>query len=64
MNATIQNKEHELVDYSQKLSRYEEDMNEYRHSQILLKDNETKILIMEQEMGRLNGLIRGKNDEI
>jgi hypothetical protein len=58
----MQGKEHELMGYSQKLSRYEEDMNEYRHVQILMKDNATRNVMMEQEMGRLNALIRAKND--
>lgn len=47
MNQMIHGKEVELTDYIKRLSRYEEDMNEYRNATILLKDQEAKIILMQ-----------------
>lgn len=60
----IDNKNREIDDYRQKCQKYEISLMELRNYENVIADNENKIVLLNQEVLRLNDVLTRKNDDL
>ena len=60
----LDNKNREVDDLRQKCQKYEISLMELRNYENVIADNENKIVLLNQEVLRLNDVLTRRNDEI
>lgn len=60
----LENRNREIDDYRQKCQKYEISLMELRNYENVIADNENKIILLNQELLRLNEVLKQKEQEI
>ena len=60
----LEHRNRDIDDYKQKCQKYEIGLMELRNYENVIADNENKIVLINQELLRLNEVLRNKEDEL
>lgn len=60
----LENRNREIDDYKQKCQKYEITIMELRNYENLINDHENKLALLNQELLRLNEILKDKDEEV
>lgn len=60
----LENRNRQIEDYKQKIQKYEISLMQLRNYENVIADNENKIILVNQELLRLNEVLRNKEDDL